>query len=903
MIKTMRFITTVLLCFLLVFTMVSFWEDVAYADGGRNNEGKRIYGLNRQLTAIEVSKVGWNSSEVVFLAREDGYADALAAVPLAYAYDAPILLAAKNSISRATMAQIKNLRAQKVIILGGENAISPAVEKQLLSSLPSGTVIERIGGNNRYHTGQLIALALANKQGKATLQRGVLVYGGNFPDALSVASHAAVRGYPILLTESDRLPKETKDAIDALDIQHFYAIGGENVLSPSLVEKLGARRIKGENRFKTSFNLKEEFNPKGQRVYIATGLDFADAITGAVLAAKDNASILLVNGRDVEYSISKILKERDMEVRVLGGYNAVRYGIWDWEEPNQSKLEFIPRLKPFISYLQYANYNLINKIFVHPSWKPFPISGPLNWDENPYNSNSWQFYLHSLEHVGFLATGYEITGNEAFLAKGMEHILSWFEINGDIRRAKTRFAWHDHGTANRVQNMMHLWFYWKKSTLFDQNIENLFIDMIHRHGVFLADPKNYSPYNHGVFQDQALLQLSVIYDFFPESKMWQELALTRLMIRLKEDVSIEGVHKEHSPMYHLLMINRFNDIMSFCNYHDIKIPGTFIAYLKMMEDYLARITKPNGFLPLVGDTRQLEMFNRFRKRSVTSLLEYVQSGGQRGNPPLQRDAVYPEAGVALFRDGWGFDDQDLYIMFTAAFHSTIHKHGDDLSFILSRGETEFLVDGGMYNYVERDPMRQYLRGTLGHNTIAVDNQAYSLSHTQIGRSSIIDYGIFEEYSYVIGRHTLYPGVVIERTLIHYKPSTIIVHDRIVSQTNRKYSQIFRIGKDVETISTSCQVIELKSKLSDETLTIRQMLPVEGLNHYRGELNPHRGWKSTELNVAFPIDVFHFNIRDTKGEFLTLLTFGDSEFVKVEYNHGRYLLIDELGLGKDILINR
>ena len=223
---------------ILLLTLSSTFIPIANAS---SHSDTRIYGLNRHITAVEISKNGWTSSDVVFLARDDGYADALAAVPLAYAYDAPILLTSSGGLNQATLTQIRNLRARKIIILGGVNAISRDIEQQLVNSMPSGSVIERIGGNDRYHTGKLIALALTAKQeevGEGSIKKGIITYGGNFPDALSVASHAAVRGYPILLTESNKLPEPTKEAIDLLDIHEFYAIGGESVISDSLVKEL-----------------------------------------------------------------------------------------------------------------------------------------------------------------------------------------------------------------------------------------------------------------------------------------------------------------------------------------------------------------------------------------------------------------------------------------------------------------------------------------------------------------------------------------------------------------------------------------------------------------------------------------------------------------------------------------
>lgn len=62
----------------------------------------------------------------------------------------------------------------------------------------------------------------------------VLVRGENYPDALSVSSIAAQRGYPILLVHKNGIPAEVKEKIAAIRPDKIYIIGlqgavGENV--------------------------------------------------------------------------------------------------------------------------------------------------------------------------------------------------------------------------------------------------------------------------------------------------------------------------------------------------------------------------------------------------------------------------------------------------------------------------------------------------------------------------------------------------------------------------------------------------------------------------------------------------------------------------------------------------
>ncbi|MBS4031759.1 MAG: cell wall-binding repeat-containing protein [Clostridiales bacterium] len=103
-----------------VFIFLIPWGSVVAQGEG----GQRIFGSDRFLTAVEVSKTGWQQAETVVLARADEYADALAGAPLAYKYNAPILLTLKDSLNKSARDEITRLKATRVIILGGSQAVS-----------------------------------------------------------------------------------------------------------------------------------------------------------------------------------------------------------------------------------------------------------------------------------------------------------------------------------------------------------------------------------------------------------------------------------------------------------------------------------------------------------------------------------------------------------------------------------------------------------------------------------------------------------------------------------------------------------------------------------------------------------------------------------------------------------
>ncbi|RQD67484.1 MAG: N-acetylmuramoyl-L-alanine amidase, partial [Tindallia sp. MSAO_Bac2] len=275
---------------------------------------ERIFGADRFETAVEISKEGWTSSDTVILARSDDFPDALAGTPLAYQEDAPILLTPTESLSSTTMNEIERLDADKAIILGGTAAVSDTVEIELLAM---GLEVERIGGDNRYETATLIAEYLPEAD------QAIIAYGGNFPDALAVGSYAAQNGYPILLTRTESIPSTTQEILTG--INDTIIVGGTAVIGNTVFEQApNPTRIAGDDRFDTAAKIVSQLDLPVDKAYVATGMNFADALTGSALAAKDNASMLLVRQNAVPSSTKDIIEEKGIiNFIILGGTGAV----------------------------------------------------------------------------------------------------------------------------------------------------------------------------------------------------------------------------------------------------------------------------------------------------------------------------------------------------------------------------------------------------------------------------------------------------------------------------------------------------------------------------------------------------------------------------------------------------
>ncbi|MFC0525327.1 cell wall-binding repeat-containing protein [Pontibacillus salicampi] len=277
----------------------------------------RISGKDRYETSAALSREGfWEGASTVVLVRGDEFTDALAGTPLAYKLDAPILLTRTSRLPSDVKEEIDRLRARKVILLGGENAIGLEVEMELRGR---GLDVQRIAGSNRYETAARIAEMLGYSHGKA-----ILAYGDNFPDALTIAPYAAQKGIPILLTKTDVLPDETRIALERA--QQTIVIGGTGIISESVMDQVPgeAIRLAGRDRYETAQMINEVLQVGNRMAMVTTGEAFPDSLAVSVLAARRRASVLIVKKTKVPDAIEKLILENLIEeFSIIGGTNVI----------------------------------------------------------------------------------------------------------------------------------------------------------------------------------------------------------------------------------------------------------------------------------------------------------------------------------------------------------------------------------------------------------------------------------------------------------------------------------------------------------------------------------------------------------------------------------------------------
>lgn len=295
---------------------------------------ERLEGAGRENTAVSVAKKAFAEAKTVVLVNGYGYADAVSATPLAKALNAPILLT--NKVDKPTaelLATLKDLKAEKIVIVGGEGSVTKAMADELDKTYE----VSRFGGASRYETNANVAKEVLKLTGK---KEAFLVNGQDgYADALSVASIAATKGAPVLFANKNEVPAVVKAVAEGLEVS---AVGGAAVLPSSVIESVkGTRVASGADRFATNLEVLKKYKDdlKFDNIYMAfggaTATQFADALVASAAAAKVGAPVVLSSNKNANAfttNAKNYIKENlgaDTKVYLVGGTGSLENAIFN----------------------------------------------------------------------------------------------------------------------------------------------------------------------------------------------------------------------------------------------------------------------------------------------------------------------------------------------------------------------------------------------------------------------------------------------------------------------------------------------------------------------------------------------------------------------------------------------
>lgn len=292
----------------------------------------RLAGVNRYATSVAIGSRFQQNVNVVYVATGLDFPDALSSASAAAKLGGPLLLTQPDVLTEVVAQEIRRLKPAQIVVAGSEATITPDVFKALTviakEQLPLRVVpVTRLGGADRFETAEkIIAHAFT------VSDQAYIATGRTFPDALAASAAAGALGAPVFLVDglAGSVRPSTLALMKQLKIRTVRIAGDANAVSADIERELASsgftvRRDQGTDRYSTAIAINEAvFGGRTaiDTAVIATGQNFADALSGAALAGQLGAPLYLAQQSCMSYKASNSMQGMSPGARVILGSTA-----------------------------------------------------------------------------------------------------------------------------------------------------------------------------------------------------------------------------------------------------------------------------------------------------------------------------------------------------------------------------------------------------------------------------------------------------------------------------------------------------------------------------------------------------------------------------------------------------
>lgn len=413
-----------------------------------------------------------------------------------------------------------------------------------------------------------------------------------------------------------------------------------------------------------------------------------------------------------------------------------------------------------------------------PNWNRDPLTGkqaPLQHastldyrDERVVGNIKYLWEPSRHLHVPTLAQAYVLTGDARYANAMRAHIESWIEqcppdsgahwtssLELAIRLINWSIAWQLIGGDD--------------SSVFADEDGRAFRERWLR-SIFLqtrAITRKLSRFssanNHLIGECAGVWIAAVTWDGWPEMKRWGARCKAILEEEVLKQNGTDGVNREQAFSYQQFVLD-FALLAGFAaRAANQDFSTEYWNRLERMIDFIACMTDAGGHMPMVGDADDgyvvqltpTSAHDNFQSLLATGAVLFQRSDLARkarvcddktrwllgrkayttfetllAQAPVRYTGTreFVEAGYYLLGDRYETADEVRMLVDAGPLgylSIAAHGHADSLSFVLSVGGEEVLIDPGTYAYHTSPEWRRYFRGTRAHNTVLVDGRDQS----------------------------------------------------------------------------------------------------------------------------------------------------------------------------------
>ena len=405
--------------------------------------------------------------------------------------------------------------------------------------------------------------------------------------------------------------------------------------------------------------------------------------------------------------------------------------------------------------------------------------------------------------------------------------------------------------------------------------------------------------NHGLFQMAGLLALGKSLPFLKSADEAVNFSSELIREMLNGHFTKDGLHKEHSPVYHLYMTN----------YLSILLESEFMAgsdeFLTLAKNALAAaswLCQPDENILPFGDSPPIHI-----ERRANFAIHKAD-----GKPCAPKGLKYFEnGGLVVYNNHPNKGNPGSYLAFNGSFHSRQHKHADDMNFQLFHKGVGLLTDAGTYTYQYDLPERIFIESTRAHNCLEIDGHNYSRymndvfgnaieNVSQIGDCIVIESSIERRklVPYHLPNNNIKTADSIDinvkhrRMLVYHPDNFILIIDILNSNEDHDYTQWFNLYPELATTTVESHIL-LSIDSGKAIAMVENIYPENSETKiYNGVEKPRlQGWicrNGHSLERTNSIGISNTGKDSIIATVINLDAVGNSTYVFKEGTKGKYL---------------
>jgi hypothetical protein len=410
-----------------------------------------------------------------------------------------------------------------------------------------------------------------------------------------------------------------------------------------------------------------------------------------------------------------------------------------------------------------AAESLLAGVLALPGQPPMPVSPRFAPADLDARAPTLALQLASLVAVDVYLDAFEATGERRFVDAARDYIVSFAAYESSVRVTEG-FVRNDHALAVRVGVLARFWLHYRHLADADPAVATTLLEQAARCRGYLADSSHFTAAtNHGIMQNLAVLQVAAAFPTLPDTDAAIDLAMRRLRLQMPFYLGPEGIVLEHSAGYHAHGLLLIDHVFELARMLGRSLPAEWVEARTRGAAYLAALLRPDGSLPVYGNTAG------------------ISAPGRAADPCRDNRLVadlYPVSGYAVWRACDGVPGGPL-----ATFaHTTVvwsyfpghgHKLADEGSVVFWADGRPWVTNVGYWPYGARG--RDDVDGWEGSNALhLIDEPKSGVRETRIAGTARFDAGAFVD----LVRQT--PTAALRRQVLFLRPATWIVVDSAVS---------------------------------------------------------------------------------------------------------------------------